>query len=133
MKASDVRKLKKRIAPAYTEMFSGRVYKVGEGAVSVRNHSGEARHTVIGVHGFLENHCYFTQLYQEPTTELILLTCSNYHIPVSGPNIERPDWVQRNTYPLPPSNTMRASWSRHLRTCPLPDRYGSTAIQGAAV
>ena len=98
MKASDVRKLKKRIDPAYSEMFSGRVYEVGEGAVSVRNHSGEARHTVIGVHGFLENHCYFTQLYQEPTTELILLTCSNYHIPVSGPNLEKPDWVMRNPY-----------------------------------
>ena len=98
MKASDVRKLKKRIEPAYSEMFSGRVYEVGSGAVAVRNHSGEAHHTVIGVHGFLENQCYFTQLYQEPTTELILLTCSNYHIPVSGPVLERPDWVLRNPH-----------------------------------
>lgn len=92
MKASHARKLIKPISPSYTEMFSGRVYQVGKGAVSVRNHSGEAKHTVIGVHGFLENHCYFTQLYQEPTTELILLTCSNYHVPVSGPMLETPEW-----------------------------------------
>ncbi|MCG8610555.1 MAG: alpha/beta hydrolase, partial [Pseudomonadales bacterium] len=56
------------------------------------NHSGKAHHTVIGVHGFLENHCYFTQSYQDPTTELILLTCSNYHVPVSGPVLETPEW-----------------------------------------
>ncbi|MDX1587518.1 MAG: alpha/beta hydrolase [Oleiphilaceae bacterium] len=92
MKSSHARKLIKPISPSYTEMFSGRVFQVGKGAVSVRNHSGEAEHTVIGVHGFLENHCYFTQLYQEPTTELILLTCSNYHVPVSGPVMERPEW-----------------------------------------
>lgn len=92
MKASDVRKLIKPIDSAYSEMFSGRVYRVGRGAVSVRNHSGKAEHTVIGVHGFLENHCYFTQAYEAPTTELILLTCSNYHIPVNGVTPETPEW-----------------------------------------
>ncbi|WP_404365115.1 alpha/beta hydrolase [Marinobacter sp.] len=92
MKASHVRKLIKPIDSAYSEMFSGRVYKVGRGAVSVRNHSGKAEQTVIGVHGFLENHCYFTQAYEAPTTELILLTCSNYHIPVNGVTPETPDW-----------------------------------------
>ncbi|HCW88444.1 MAG TPA: alpha/beta hydrolase [Marinobacter sp.] len=92
MKASHVRKLIKPIESAYSEMFSGRVYRVGNGAVSVRNHSGKAEHTVICVHGFLENHCYFTQAYEAPTTELILLTCSNYHIPVNGVTPETPDW-----------------------------------------
>jgi pimeloyl-ACP methyl ester carboxylesterase len=92
MKASHVRKLIKPIESAYSEMFSGRVYRVGKGAVSVRNHSGEAEQTVIGVHGFLENHCYFTQAYEAPTTQLILLTCSNYHIPVNGVTPETPDW-----------------------------------------
>ncbi|PAV25364.1 pimeloyl-ACP methyl ester carboxylesterase [Tamilnaduibacter salinus] len=92
MKASDVRKLIKPIDRAYSEMFSGRVYKVGRGAVSVRNHSSEAEQTVIGVHGFLENHCYFTQAYDDPSTELILLTCSNYHIPVNGITPEKAPW-----------------------------------------
>lgn len=99
MKASHARKLIKPIEPTYTEMFSGRVYRVGKGAVSVRNHSGEALHTVIGVHGFLENHCYFTQTYEAPTTELILLTCSNYHIPVSGATPESPNWEVSIKYP----------------------------------
>ena len=92
MKAIHARKLIKSIDQTYTEMFSGRVYTVGKGAVSVRNHSGKAENTVIGVHGFLENHCYFTQSYQDATTELILLTCSNYHIPVSGPSPEPAPW-----------------------------------------
>jgi hypothetical protein len=99
MKASHARKLIKPIEPTYTEMFSGRVYRIGKGAISVRNHSGEAKHSVIGVHGFLENHCYFTQTYEEPTTELVLLTCSNYHIPVSGPVCESPDWEVAIKYP----------------------------------
>lgn len=92
MKASHIRKLIKPIDIAYSEMFSGQVYRIGLGAVSVRNHSGEARHTVIAVHGYLENHCYFTQLYDAPTTELILLTCSNYHIPVNGVTPEDAGW-----------------------------------------
>ncbi|PSF08244.1 alpha/beta hydrolase [Marinobacter fuscus] len=96
MKASHIRKLIKPIDSGYSEMFSGRVYRLGQGAVSVRNHSGSAEHTVIGVHGFLENHCYFTQAYDAPSTELILLTCSNYHIPVNGVTPEVPDWYQPN-------------------------------------
>lgn len=92
MKASHIRKLIKPIDIAYSEMFSGQVYRIGQGAVSVRNHSGEVLHTVIGVHGYLENHCYFTQLYNAPTTELILLTCSNYHIPVNGVTPEDAGW-----------------------------------------
>jgi len=92
VQAIHARKLIKPIEQSYTEMFSGKVFTVGKGAVSVRSHSGEAKHTVIGVHGFLENHCYFTQLYQESSTELILLTCSNYHVPVSGPMPEPADW-----------------------------------------
>lgn len=92
MQAIHARKLIKPIEQTYTEMFSGKVYTIGKGAVSVRNHSGKAEHTVIGVHGFLENHCYFTQSYQNPSTELILLTCSNYHTPVSGPIPEPAAW-----------------------------------------
>lgn len=92
MQAVHARKLIKPIEQTYTEMFSGKVYTVGKGAVSVRNHSGQAEQSVICVHGFLENHCYFTQSYQDPSTELILLTCSNYHIPVSGPMPEPAEW-----------------------------------------
>ncbi|WP_152206281.1 alpha/beta hydrolase [Marinobacter changyiensis] len=92
MKASHIRNLMKPIVHTYSEMFSGRVYRVGKGAASVRNHSGEAVHTVVCVHGFLANHCYFTHTYEAPTTELILLTCSNYHIPVNGVTLEDAPW-----------------------------------------
>jgi pimeloyl-ACP methyl ester carboxylesterase len=92
MKAVHIRKLLRPIEAAYTEMFSGRVYVIGKGAASIRKHSAKARHTVIGVHGFLANHAYFTQTYQAPDTELILITCSNYHIPASGPALEEANW-----------------------------------------
>lgn len=92
MKERHIRKLSKPIENAYSEMFSGRVYRVGKGAVSVRNHSARATHTVIGVHGFLANHCYFTGTYEAPTTELILVTCSNYHIPANGVTPEEAPW-----------------------------------------
>lgn len=92
MKASHIRKLLRPIDPTYSEMFSGRVFLVGKGAASVRKHSARARHTVVAVHGFLEHHGYFTQTYQAADTELILITCSNYHIPVSGPDWEEAPW-----------------------------------------
>ncbi|GGC71303.1 hypothetical protein [Marinobacter halophilus] len=92
MKVSQIHKLTTPIDHTYSEMFSGRVYRIGKGAASVRNHSGEAVHTVICVHGFLANHCYFTNAYEAPTTELILLTCSNYHIPVNGVTPEDAPW-----------------------------------------
>lgn len=92
MKASHLRHLTNPIENTYSEMFSGRVYRVGKGAVSVRNHSGNAINTVIGVHGFLANQCYFTDAYEKPTTELILLTCSGYHIPVNGLTVEAAPW-----------------------------------------
>jgi len=98
MKAIHARKLLRPIEATYTEMFSGKVYTVGKGAVSIRNHSAEATNTVIAVHGFLENHCYFSQAYKEPDTELILLTCSNYHIPVSGPVPEPAPWQHSIKY-----------------------------------
>jgi len=99
MQAIHARKLIKPIEQSYTEMFTGKVFTVGKGAVSIRNHSSQATHTVIGVHGFLENHCYYTQLYNEPSTELILLTCSNYHVPVSGPMPEPAEWEIPIKYP----------------------------------
>lgn len=99
MQAIHARKLIKPIEQTYTEMFSGKVFTVGKGAVSIRNHSSQAKHTVIGVHGFLENHCYFTQLYNDSSTELVLLTCSNYHVPVSGPIPEPADWEIPIKYP----------------------------------
>ncbi len=99
MQAIHARKLIKPIEQSYTEMFSGKVFTVGKGAVSIRNHSSRAKHTVIGVHGFLENHCYFTQLYNDSSTELVLLTCSNYHVPVSGPIPEPADWEIPIKYP----------------------------------
>lgn len=100
MQASHIRKLIKPIENAYAEMFSGQVFSVGAGAICVRNHSGAARHTVVCVPGFMENHCYFTQAYNASTTELILITCSNYHVPVSGVDPQIPGWAVDIKHPV---------------------------------
>jgi len=99
VKSSHMHKLIEPIQQSYQELFSGDVYLCGKAAVSVRNHSGVAKHTVIGVHGFLENHCYFTETYAQSDIELILLTCSNYHIPVTGPEHTHADWFDHPEHP----------------------------------
>ncbi len=97
--SNNIHKLSEPIQQAYQELFSGDVYLCGKAGVSVRNHSGVAKHTVIGVHGFLENHCYFTETYSQSDIELILLTCSNYHIPVTGPEHTHADWFDQPDHP----------------------------------
>lgn len=99
LETSHMHRLIEPIQQSYQELFSGEVYLCGKAAVSVRNHSGVARHTVIAVHGFLENHCYFTETYSQSDIELILLTCSNYHIPVTGPEHTHADWFDHPEYP----------------------------------
>ncbi|GAA3929622.1 alpha/beta hydrolase [Litoribacillus peritrichatus] len=98
-KTNTIHKLSEPIRQTYQELFSGEVYQCGTAGVSVRNHSGIAKHTVIAVHGFLENHCYFTETYAQSDIELILLTCSNYHIPVTGPEHTHADWFDQPDYP----------------------------------
>jgi len=65
------------------EAFQGRVYAVGEATVSVREASEPAAGTVICMHGFMEDHRYFTALYTDPALEVILLTSAGYHPPVA--------------------------------------------------
>lgn len=99
MNPAQAKKLSTPIKPEHRELFSGRVYQTGHAGVSIRNHSGKAKYTVIAVHGFLLNHCYFTHLYHQPDTELILMTCSNYHIPTCGADIEYTDWWRTVDHP----------------------------------
>jgi pimeloyl-ACP methyl ester carboxylesterase len=80
------------------EAFDGVVYRVGSAAVaerrSVPDHTGDSpKATVICMHGFVENMGYFTQFYQDPDIQLILLTSCGYHVPIADPQYRQASWA----------------------------------------
>ncbi len=60
------------------EPFDGVVYAVGEASVAERA-GGAPRTTVVCVHGFVESPAYFTGFYADPSVQLILISCADYH------------------------------------------------------
>ena len=92
MKPIHIKKLSRPIAKVHHSAFSGRIYSLGAGYVSVRDTAAEPSHSVLCVHGFLMNKLYFEQLYPEADIELISLTCSNYHLPVTNPEYSEAPW-----------------------------------------
>ncbi|MBV1869946.1 MAG: alpha/beta hydrolase [Gammaproteobacteria bacterium] len=68
--------------PKNHEEFSGKLFKVGQAVVAYRPAKNQATATVIAMPGFLEDHRYFTALYNESDVELLLINSCNYHPPV---------------------------------------------------
>ena len=83
-----------------SEPFDGEVYRVGEAHVSVRRSEKAPAYTVIAMHGFLEDHRYFMDLYSDPACELILLTSADYHPPVAGLAPTSPAWARPPSHPV---------------------------------
>jgi len=86
-------------APRQVENFDGVIYRVGEATVAVRN-CDQPRATVIAMHGFLENPCYFTRYYDDPNIQLILLASGDYHVPFTGAEYRNADWQATPGYAL---------------------------------
>lgn len=86
-------------APRQVEDFDGVVYRVGAAAVAERVSRG-AHATVICMHGFLENPCYFTRYYADPDIQLILITSGDYHVPFAAPRYRTADWAGVPEYAL---------------------------------
>lgn len=80
------------------EFFYGSIHKVGGCVASVRNTKVTPHYTVIGVHGFLCDHRYFTPLYPQMEVELILMSNSGYHVPVAQKHFDTPDWYRPIPY-----------------------------------
>ena len=68
--------------PKNHEPFVGTIFKAGQATVAYRPASGQALATVVAMPGFLEDHRYFTGLYNDPEVELVLINSCNYHPPV---------------------------------------------------
>jgi pimeloyl-ACP methyl ester carboxylesterase len=86
-------------APRQVEDFDGVVYRVGDAAIAERRNR-RARATVIAMHGFLENPCYFTRHYADPDIQLILITSGDYHVPFAAPQYRTADWARAPDYVL---------------------------------
>lgn len=79
-------------APRQIEEFQGVIYRVGQAAVAERKGSDDPRATVIAMHGYLENPCYFTRYYDDPGIQLIVLASGDYHVPFTGAEYRNAGW-----------------------------------------
>lgn len=86
--------------PVNHEAFTGKLYKVGDSVVAYRPARTKARATVITMPGFLEDHRYFTQLYNDDDVELILVNSCNYHPPVIPNHAENCGFFNKNGFAL---------------------------------
>ncbi|MBV1873719.1 MAG: alpha/beta hydrolase [Gammaproteobacteria bacterium] len=66
------------------EYFNGVSYQVGAASVGHRKVNESPDKTVVCMPGFLEDQRYFTELYNDPEIELILLNSANYHLPITS-------------------------------------------------
>jgi pimeloyl-ACP methyl ester carboxylesterase len=76
------------------EDFDGTLYQVDRCLVAYRPARNGCQQTILGMHGWVEDHRYFTELYVHTDAELILINSCDYH----GPNLTqprvKPDWAQ---------------------------------------
>lgn len=91
--------LDKEIPQQQAMDFDGELYQVGD-AVIARRCSANPRCSVIVMPGFMENFLYFTEFYQDPEIELIMLTSGDYHVPVNDPRFQQASWASTPQYPL---------------------------------
>ncbi|PCJ19220.1 MAG: alpha/beta hydrolase [Gammaproteobacteria bacterium] len=74
------------------EAFDGDVMQLGETFVAKRRLTQTPTQSIVCIHGFLEDMRYFTELYQDPSIELILVTNSGYHCPFTTKDLGKPAW-----------------------------------------
>ena len=84
------------------ESFAGEMYQVGDSVVAYRPaQGGTGGLTVIAAPGFLEDTRYFSDLYEDPMLELILVNNSGYHCPDRSQTPHPVRWGKiRNPYEI---------------------------------
>lgn len=81
------------------ESFEGDLYQVGESYVAKRSNVKKPKQSIVCMHGFMEDMRYFTEVYNDPEIELIMVNSCGYHSPFSLENLEKPDWAVSVPYP----------------------------------
>ena len=74
--------------------FDGELFRIGQACVARRGPQ-DAEQTVLVMPGFVENFLYFTEHYENPSLQLILLTSADYHVPVNRPRFSEADWISQ--------------------------------------
>ncbi len=77
------------------EEYCGELYAVGKSVVAYKKASqqeGEKPRTIICMHGWLEDHRYFSELYKPQDGELIFINSCDYHAPVKNKPIKNASW-----------------------------------------
>jgi pimeloyl-ACP methyl ester carboxylesterase len=89
-----------RVGPApRVEPFDGDVYRIGEGAVVVREVPDPSASVVV-MPGFLEDFRYFAEYYADPRIQLIGVVSGDYHLPVSGARHRSAGWAHEPSSPV---------------------------------
>lgn len=74
------------------------VYALGASYVLVRRAAGQPRHSIVCVPGFLEDIWYFRNYLIDTSLEVVLISNSDYHLPLVQAKPEVPGWAQTNAY-----------------------------------
>ena len=72
--------------------FDGRLYRVGETVIAVREAAKNSDESILCFPGFLEDMRYFQHLYSGSDAQLILINNANYHSPFPDDAVEALDW-----------------------------------------
>lgn len=76
----------------FTTEFDGKLYRVGETSIAIREGDPDTDRTIVCIPGFLEDIRYFLELYKEEDCQLILVNNAAYHLPIESDDIEALDW-----------------------------------------
>ncbi len=72
--------------------FDGRLYRVGDTVIAVREAAAENDESILCFPGFLEDMRYFQYLYEDSGAQLILINNANYHSPFPDSGAEALAW-----------------------------------------
>ena len=88
--------------PKNHQDFTGDLLQVGKSVVAYQaaTHPDiNSKRTVVCMHGWLEDHRYFAEVYNSAMDELILINSCDYHMPNTAKVASKVDWQTPNPYP----------------------------------
>ncbi len=84
------------------EDFSGELLQVGKSVVAYQKADESVttnKQTIVCMHGWLEDHRYFSELYTSKDAELIFINSCDYHVPNKNRAPVEANWQSANPYP----------------------------------
>lgn len=100
--------LDRPIAARNDEPFDGELYQVGKCIVARRAVDAEAdkQKTIVCMHGWLEDHRYFSELYSPRDGEILFINSCDYHVPTTSSKPEAASWDNAAAYSCYPEGSI---------------------------